>query len=382
MGRAWLWRKSVKPSTGLFERFRPWVLSLHFGAVAAAVLALAPVWSHAANTGSHDSAIQKIEKLLKEGRQAEADKEIQLAQSVEGGHFRLKFLQCVVQAQQGASKKAISCFQQWAQEHSDVPEAYNNIGVLYAGMGMHVEARKWFEQGIKQQQAYATLHQNLLNLQAEMNRPAYAAALQLDMAKQASQPKLSLLGRITSVPDQAAPSVASAAAIAKTAASTPNKPSAAAPPAEPVVALPVAKSKPSEASAVSPAPAPEQAVASAEDLAQQSRVQEAVSAWASAWREKDVEAYLQFYAPGFNPGSRISRSAWEEQRRARILSKKQIQLELTQFKIRVSAGHSTATATFVQRYESGAVVTVSRKTLEMVKDQGRWLIVREFVIGA
>ena len=128
--------------------------------------------------------------------------------------------------------------------------------------------------------------------------------------------------------------------------------------------------------------APVQEALTAQDLAQQTRVKDAVLAWSLAWRQKDLDAYLQAYAPGFDPGSNVSRSAWEEQRRSRILSKKQIHIELSQFKIRVSTANAKATATFVQRYESGTVVTVSRKTLELIEDKGRWLIVREFVSGA
>jgi tetratricopeptide (TPR) repeat protein len=365
----------VKKATGLSERIRGCDPLLKRLRLAFVVCCFWPMLSHGVNLALDESASQRIEKLLKDGRQAEAEKEIQLAQTADSGNFRVKFLHCVLQAQQAAPKKAISCFQQWVQEYPDGLEAYNNIGVLYAGMGMQVEARQWFERGLQRQQAYATLHQNLLNLQAEMNYQAYAAALQLDMAKSTVTPKLILLGRITSLPEQ------QRAALPAVAVSASGKSGAA---SEPALAPLSAKSKQTHQAPVAASAAPVQEVLTAQDLAQQTRVKDAVLAWSLAWRQKDLDAYLQAYAPGFDPGSKVSRSAWEEQRRSRILSKKQIHIELSQFKIHVSTANANAkaTATFVQHYASGTVVTVSRKTLELIEDKGRWLIVREFVNGA
>lgn len=369
----------MKRNTGLFEAMRCWVLTFTSFHMAVVMSVFTPTVSHAVGSGTSQSVIQNIEKLLKEGRNAEADRAIQSAQSSDGENFRLKFLNCILLSQQATSKKAISCFQQWEQEFPNVPEAHNNIGVLYASMGMQVEARKWFEQGLKQQQTYAALHQNLLDLQAEMSRHAYASALQLDKPKVTTQPKLIMLGRITSVSDQSNPAF-SADAPAKAATPLISKPGTPVVPLQSVEVLPTGK----PSTVVTPpltAP-PVKTESLAQDPLQESRVREAVQAWASAWREKNVDAYLQSYAPAFNPGSRVSRSAWEEQRRERILSKKEIYLELSKFQIQLSSGNAKATVSFVQRYESGSVVAVSRKTLEMVEDKGRWLIVREFVAGA
>jgi len=361
--------------TGLFKRLATVTLQGIGWPLALVVSTLVCSLSHAAQG---ESVVQRIEQLLKDGRSDEADKELTKALSTDGSNFRLKFLQCVTQAQQGAPKKGLNCFLQWSQEYPDVPEVYNNIGVLYAGMGMPLEARKWLEQGLKQEQAYAVLHQNLLNLQADMNRPAYAAALQLDMAKTPAQAKLSLLARITSVPDRASP----VALAGKAAVSAAVKPSVPVLPVETVAALPMAKPQRVDTPPAAPSPAPAKVPHSPEQLAQQARIEEAVMAWAAAWREKDLDAYLQFYAPSFNPGASLSRSAWEEQRRTRILSKKQIQLELSQLNVQISGDPLKASVTFVQRYESGSVVAASRKKLELLEDKGRWQIVREFVIGS
>jgi hypothetical protein len=116
--------------------------------------------------------------------------------------------------------------------------------------------------------------------------------------------------------------------------------------------------------------------------AQEPRVRELVQAWALAWGQKNIDAYFTAYSSRFNPGSGVSRQSWEEQRRARILSKKQIQIEVTDLKISFSSQGSKAMAVFTQRYESGAIATVSRKTLELAQEKGQWLITREWVSGS
>lgn len=358
----------MKQMTGLFERVKSWTVSCHGLGMAVLCACLSPMFVYA---GNHESVGARVEQLLKEGRQADAEKEIRLAQTSEGNSAQVKFLNCVLQAQQVAPKKAIACFQQLVQEYPELPEAYNNIGVLYAGMGMPVEARKWFERGLKQQQAYATLHQNLLNLQSEINRNAYAAALQLDISKSHVQPKLGLLGKITSVPEAPASVVNSASA---SSARKPAQPTALV--SEPVVV----KEKVAEKSAVATAPAPAIPAAPKVDSMQASKVRETVQAWAVAWSKKDLNAYFKAYAPSFNPEGNLSRSTWEEQRRVRIMSKKQIHVELSDFNITFS--NTKAVATFVQSYQSGAILTVSRKTLELSEDKGQWLITREFVGGS
>jgi len=364
----------VKQMSGLSEGGRRWTLSLSGLWLVVSGACLLPVLVH----GSNQDVGSRFEKLLRDGHLDEAEKEIRQAQIADGESAQLKFSACVLQAQQSTPKKAIACFQQLAQAYPELPEIYNNVGVLYAGMGMQVEARKWFERGLTQQQAYATLHQNLLNLQAEINRNAYAAALRLDISKSNASPKLSLIGKLTSLHEGGSPSLSSAAA------ALPRKATV------PVVSAPrteVANDKSSEklTQALPAKPPSAPAVVASDrttDLKSQSQVRETVQAWAQAWSKKDINAYLKAYSPSFNPGGNLSRSAWEEQRRARIMSKKQIQIELSDFNITLSNSNAKATATFLQSYQSGAIVTASRKTLELFEDKGQWLITREFVIGA
>lgn len=99
--------------------------------------------------------------------------------------------------------------------------------------------------------------------------------------------------------------------------------------------------------------------------------------WAKAWSNKDLPRYYAAYANNFTPAKRASRAQWESDRRIRIVSKKSISVEVREMKI--SFKGETASARFQQLYTSDNLKGSSRKTLEMVRQGNRWLIVRESV---
>jgi hypothetical protein len=86
-------------------------------------------------------------------------------------------------------------------------------------------------------------------------------------------------------------------------------------------------------------------------------------------------SYLGAYDSDFRPPGGRSRTAWEQERRDRIVPKNAISVEISGLEVKVTG--DKATATFRQHYKADALATNSRKTLEWVLRKGRWLIVRE-----
>jgi ketosteroid isomerase-like protein len=123
------------------------------------------------------------------------------------------------------------------------------------------------------------------------------------------------------------------------------------------------------AAAPSPAPAPAAGGGSSKD------VESAVHAWAAAWAAKDMGGYLGSYGKEFDPPGKMSRSAWEAERRSRIVGKSHISVRLSD--LRVSVNGNRAVAKFKQAYSADSLNVSSRKTLELVKAGERWVIVRE-----
>lgn len=85
--------------------------------------------------------------------------------------------------------------------------------------------------------------------------------------------------------------------------------------------------------------------------------------------------YLAAYAPGFTPQGGQSRAAWEADRRARIVPRTSINVDVSD--LTVSIDGDRATARFRQAYTSDTINVTSRKTLELVRSGNRWLITRE-----
>jgi ketosteroid isomerase-like protein len=131
------------------------------------------------------------------------------------------------------------------------------------------------------------------------------------------------------------------------------------------------------AAAPQAAPAPAPAAASAGES--RAGVEATVRAWANAWASKDMNTYLASYGKEFDPPGKLSRPAWEQERRARILGKSKIQVQVSDLNVTVNG--NKAVARFKQNYTADALHVNSRKTLELVRSGERWAIVRESTGG-
>ena len=348
------------------------------------------------------SPADAIRQALQGGQLELASKLVQQERLNTPRDVQIRFLEGVVQAQQGQTDKAIESFRKLVESNPEIVEAHNNLGVLYASKGRLDDARKALEAGMHANASYAALHRNLGDVQSQLAKQTYAKALQVDSKSRSAVPQLSLLGSIGAQLPAQAPASASAALAAPASAPVPSTPPASAvtpaapvqppktPASKPEAMAPAssAASRPASAPAA-PAPAlkPESEKSEAKttpstkpdrtDAAEVDAIRSAVQAWAKAWSRKDMDHYLEAYAGSFVPSERQSRSKWEADRRLRILSKKSISVEVRQLKVTVDG--KTATAQFQQIYTSDNFTGNSRKTLDMVKQGGRWLIARETV---
>ena len=108
-------------------------------------------------------------------------------------------------------------------------------------------------------------------------------------------------------------------------------------------------------------------------------VKKQVAAWAAAWMAKDYSNYIGFYAPVFVPDGRLSRDEWFQLRRGRLATSDTISVDIQDMQVR-EEGNERAVAEFHQIYKSNAFSDSIRKTLEMIKVGGKWLISRESAV--
>jgi len=272
---------------------------------------------------------------------------------------QMRFLKGVILAETGKTNDAISTFVKLTEEFPELPEPYNNLAVLYAGQSQFDKARISLEMAIRTNPSYATAHENLGDVYAKLASQAYSKALQLDGSNTAVSPKLALIRNLFA-PDARG-----------------TKPMAA--PAAPVSAPATPAPAPAAAAAaanIKPAPAPYTPPPAAASASENTKdVVAAVQAWAKAWASKDMTGYLGSYSDKFNPPGNQSRSTWEAERKDRITSKRSITVDVSDFDVKMSG--NKASVTFRQNYKAGTLVANSRKTLDMVRQGDRWLILRE-----
>jgi tetratricopeptide (TPR) repeat protein len=361
-------------------------------------------WTSAVRAQSPVAAEETIKKAIQSGQLEQARQLVQKERKNAPQAVQWRFMEGVIQAQQGQIDKAIDTFKQITQTHPEHSEAYNNLGVLYASKGQLETSKAFLEKALQTHPSYAAAHRNLSDVHSQLAKQTYAKALQVDPKAKASAPQLTLLGSMGAEQRGQAPAQ-NVAALTRPAASTPNQTPSAATPASatanttakstsntPAVAptssasapptVPVAQAKPSPPVAVAApasALAPPKTTAPKVDARQADRaaIEKAVQDWAKAWSDKNMTRYYAAYANNFVPANRVSRAQWESDRRVRIVSKKSISVEVRD--LQISFNGETASVRFQQMYRSDNLKGSSRKTLDMVRQGNRWLIVRESV---
>jgi tetratricopeptide (TPR) repeat protein len=292
----------------------------------------------------------EVSRLMRAGQLSDALNKVDQYLAGKPRDPQMRFLKGVIQTEGGKPTEAIATFSKLTEDYPELPEPYNNLAVLYAGQSQFDKARAALEMAIRTNPSYATAHENLGDVYAKLASQAYSKALQLDSGNTGVQPKLSLIRNLFA---------ADAKGVKPTAAG-------------PTAAAPVAVTKP--VVTPTPAAAPPAATPAASSNGQ-TEVEAAVMAWAKAWSSKNMSGYLGAYAGNFTPPGGQSRNDWESDRKARIVPRNRIDVDISDIKVTLNGDR--ATARFRQAYSSDSVNVTSRKTLDLTKNGGRWLILRE-----
>jgi tetratricopeptide (TPR) repeat protein len=288
--------------------------------------------------------LQDAQQLLQSGQRDQALERVNRVLAEKPKDAQARFLKGVILTEQGKQAEAIDVFTGLTRDYPNLPEPYNNLAVIYAGQGQYEKARTALEQSIRTHPSYATAYENLGDVYAKLASQAYGKALQLDATNTGAQNKLSLVREL----------VGSAEPV-QLAKATPDKPAETPKPA---------------------AAAPAAAAAAAPTTNESAEVLKAVTGWAEAWSRKDADAYLAFYAPDFAPPGKESRAAWEKSRRERIAAPKSISVAIESPKVTLR-GSDQAAVSFRQDYRSDRLKSTNRKTLDLVKTEGGWRILKE-----
>lgn len=108
-------------------------------------------------------------------------------------------------------------------------------------------------------------------------------------------------------------------------------------------------------------------------------VTQALNGWAKAWSARDVAGYLAHYTDDFTNSPKLSRSAWEAQRRERLLARQEIEVALSE--LRLEPKGADMQVTLIQNYRGDSLRQTSRKVLTLVRHGEQWLISKEMEVN-
>lgn len=112
-------------------------------------------------------------------------------------------------------------------------------------------------------------------------------------------------------------------------------------------------------------------------LSDEEQLADQLDAWRQAWSSRDVEAYLSHYSERFVPSGGLTRAAWVSARRANIVSRASISVNLREVNLE-RIDENRVRLTFLQDYAAGNYREDGQpKMLELTQEGTVWRIVSE-----
>jgi len=149
-----------------------------------------------ATTPARADEVDVATALLREGRPAEAMTRIDTYLAKNPKDARGRFLKGTILAEQQKSEEAIAVFRALTEEMPELPEPYNNLGVLYAARGRYEDARRVLETAVLTHPSYALAHENLGDVHARIAALSYERAGKLDPKSATARAKLKLIDQL------------------------------------------------------------------------------------------------------------------------------------------------------------------------------------------
>lgn len=164
--------------------------------VLAALLAAAP---------AHADEIQDARKLLAAGDREAALRLVDQFLAKKPSDQDARFLKGVILSEQGKLPEAMEVYQRLAQDYPELPEAHNNLAVLYAARGDLDRARQELDMAIRTNPGYATAQENLGDVYIQLAMRAYERAGQLAPGNRTAARKLAASRDVLQRPKPKAP---------------------------------------------------------------------------------------------------------------------------------------------------------------------------------
>ncbi len=101
-----------------------------------------------------------------------------------------------------------------------------------------------------------------------------------------------------------------------------------------------------------------------------------VEKWRHSWSAKDIKSYMNCYSKNFHSGG-LDKQGWRQKKT--YLNKKYEFIQVTTNNIVVERSNKAATISFFQTYQSDLYQTNGTKTLQLIMENGKWMIAKEYM---
>jgi Flp pilus assembly protein TadD len=145
---------------------------------------------------AHADDVANITQLFRSGQQSEAFTQIDALLANKSDRPDLRMLKGVLLVDARRTDEALVVFQQLTEDFPEVPEPYNNLAVLYAARGDFDRARQALEGALRANPGFATAHQNLGDVYAQLAQLSYQRALKAEPTNAEIPPRLALLRKL------------------------------------------------------------------------------------------------------------------------------------------------------------------------------------------
>jgi Flp pilus assembly protein TadD len=183
---------------------KPTSLSLRL--IAVALAALLPLGAaRAASPAAQSSPLVAasadavaITALMDKGQWAQALERADAVIKTRPRDLQVRFQRAVILAELSRTADAIAVYEGLIQDFPELPEPYNNLGVLYAAQGNYGAAYDQLQKALLAMPGYATAHENLGDLHIAMAVDDYQKAAKLDPKSRTVPAKLSAARELAS----------------------------------------------------------------------------------------------------------------------------------------------------------------------------------------
>ena len=99
-----------------------------------------------------------------------------------------------------------------------------------------------------------------------------------------------------------------------------------------------------------------------------------ISDWADSWQEKNIDRYMSFYSRAFRSGE-LDYSGWQAKKAQLFKRSGSPSLKVSDLWVVIEGNY--ASASFIQHYRDANYADIGEKTINLVKDDGKWQIISE-----